>query len=216
MGQWQAGKAQYKDNLVEKIETRKNLSAVSLDELPEAIDDKLYLPVTAYGRYEPAKYFLLDNRIVDGQVGYEVYSPFLLSENSAILVNRGFVPQGATRTDLPEVPTPITDINIKGLLDNPPSKGLVLADNVNQSNTWPVVLQYLDIDEVKSMLGKTAVYEMILRLDENQEFGFKRELPAINLNSAKNTGYAFQWYAMTLALIIIFFVVNTKKREQDE
>lgn len=212
LAQWQSDKAQYKENLEEKIAARKDLPAISLDELPRTLDERLYLPVIVRGEYEAEKYFLLDNRVLNGRVGYDVYSALKLSDGSAVLVNRGFLPQGKTRNDLPVVVSPGAPVTVKGLLDKTPPRGIVLRDNVNQSDTWPVVLQYLDVEEIKGMLG-LPVFEMIIRLDENEEYGFARELPALNLNSAKNTGYAFQWYAMTLALIIIYLVVNTKKRD---
>ena len=212
LGQWQAEKAQYKVNLENKVMQRKDLPAVTLDELPQSLDERIYLPVTAYGRYDTEKHFLLDNRILNGRVGYDVYTPLILGDETAILVNRGFVELGKTREDLPEVITPVQKVSIKGLMDKPPSKTVVLADNVNNSDTWPIVLQYLDIEETKVTLG-VPVYDMIIRLDENEEHGFVREIPALNLRSDKNAGYAFQWYTMTLTLIIIYFVVNTKKRD---
>jgi len=212
LGQWQAEKARFKVDLEDKVMQRKDLPVVTLDELPQSIDEKIYLPVTAFGRYEAARHFLLDNRILNGKVGYDVYTPLILSDETVILVNRGFIEQGKTREDLPEVITPVQKVSIKGLIDKPPSKTVVLADNVNNSDTWPIVLQYLDIEEIKVTLG-IPVYDMIIRLDENEEHGFVREIPALNLRSDKNAGYAFQWYTLTLTLVIIYFVVNTKKRD---
>lgn len=211
-GQWQFEKAQYKDDLKEKIAARKNLPAVSLDEIPRATEDRLYLPVMVHGKYEQDKYFLLDNRILRGRVGYDIYSPFLMGDGTTVLVNRGFIPQGKTRDDLPEVITPAGPLLIKGLLDKLPPKAIVLAKNANAFKSWPMVLQYMDTEEIKTMLG-SPVFEMIIRLDEKEDFGFIREIPALKLDSAMNYGYTFQWYAMTLALIIIYCVVNTKKRD---
>lgn len=211
-GQWQFDKAQYKDNLKEKIAERKNLPAVSLDEIPRDTEDRLYLPVMAHGKYDRDKYFLLDNRILHGRVGYDIYSPLLLGDGITVLVNRGFVPQGKTRDDLPEVITPAEPLLIRGLLDKIPSKAFVLDENANAFKSWPMVLQYMDIEEIKTMLGK-PVFEMIIRLDEKDDFGYIREIPALKLDSAMNYGYTFQWYAMTLALIIIYCVVNTKRRK---
>ena len=36
-------------------------------------------------------------------------------------------------------------------------------------------------------------------------------LASSKLNAAKNNGYAFQWFAMSVALLIIYLVVNTKR-----
>ena len=53
---------------------------------------------------------------------------------------------------------------------------------------------------------------MILRLAENEPGGLNYHQPVINLDSAINNGYAFQWFAMMSALLSLYFVVNTKKR----
>lgn len=212
MGQWQAEKAEYKENLTNKIVARKDLPPIGLMELPAKMDDRLYLPVRIYGRYDTKHSFLLDNKIVNGQVGYDVYSPLIKSDGEAILVNRGFLPQGRTRQDLPEFVTPADALDVIGLLDNTPSKTIVLADDVNKVKSWPVVLQYVDVAEISAMLGY-PVFNMVLWLDKDDNHGFERTLPALNLGAAKNAGYAFQWYAMTFALLTIFVVVNIKKRE---
>lgn len=215
MAQWQAGKAEYKENLREKIVARKDLSPIGMDELPAAIDDRLFLPVSLAGQYDSEHYFLLDNRVHNGRVGYDVYAPLTMPNGGSILVNRGFVAQGKTRQDLPRIETPAERLQLKGLLDRPPSKTVVLADNVHQATAWPRVLQYVDLDEIQNMLGYT-MFDMILWLDADDPHSLMAHQPALNLDSAKNTGYAFQWYAMSIALLIIYFFVNTKRIENNE
>jgi surfeit locus 1 family protein len=212
LGQWQADRAEYKDDLREKILARKDLPVISMQELPVLEDDRMFLPVRIDGQYDTEHHFLLDNKILNGRVGYDVYSPLKMSSGEAILVNRGFLPQGKTREDLPVFETPAEQLNIKGLLHKTPSKTIVLADDVNQVVSWPVVLQYIDVEEIEKILGY-PVFNMVLWLDKEENHGFTRTLPALALDSAKNAGYAFQWYAMTLALLIIYIVVNTKKRD---
>ena len=212
MGQWQASKAEYKDNLVNKIVARKDLPAISMQEIPAAEDDRLFLPVRIDGRYDAEHTFLLDNKVLNGQVGYDVYTPLIMPNGEAILVNRGFMPQGKTRQDFPLTATPDEPLTVKGLLDRTPSKTIVLADNVNKEESWPVVLQYIDVNEIKEMLGY-PVFSMVLWLDKEENYGFTRTLPVMNSGSAKNAGYAFQWYAMSVALLVIYIVVNTKKRD---
>lgn len=212
MAQWQADKAVYKDDLRNKIVERKNLPAITMQELPTTNDERRFLPVTIEGQYDAKHTFLLDNKILNGQVGYDVYSLLKMSDGQSILVNRGFLPQGRTRQDLPPIETPDKLLNVKGLLDNIPSRTIVLADDVNQSKSWPVVLQYVDVEEIEEILGY-PVFNMMLWLDKEENHGFARNLPALSLDSDKNKGYAFQWYALTLALLIIYIVVNTKKRD---
>lgn len=211
LGQWQISRAQYKDNLQQKIAERQDKAPIGYNELPYEEDDRVFLPVMFNGVYDSRHSLLFDNRIVDGVVGYDVYSPLKLINGATVLVNRGFIAQGKSRLELPDFETPTGVVNIRGLLEKPPSKGLILAENLHQGNQWPAVLQYIDIQELESKL-EYQLMNMIVRLAENEPGGLKYHQPVINLDSAKNNGYAFQWFAMMSALLSLYFVVNTKKR----
>jgi surfeit locus 1 family protein len=207
---WQMGRAEYKDTLQQKIIERKNLSPVTLAELPASIESRRYHPVKFIGEFDSQHSFLLDNITFNGDVGYHVFTPVKVSDAKTILVNRGFVPQGKTRDQLPEVDVPGGKIEISGILDFSPSRTLLLAENVQEMSRWPVVLQYVDLTEISQLLGY-QLYDMILWLNPDEAGSFEYDLPVLNLNAAKNNGYAFQWFAMSLALFIIYIVVNTKR-----
>lgn len=213
LGQWQISRAQYKDNLQQKIEERQIKLASSYTELPGKKAERAYLPIRFKGVYDVKHSFFLDNRIVDSVVGYEVFTPLRMTNGVTVLVNRGFLPQGKSRQQLPIMDTPGGGIIIEGLLEKTPSKGLILADDVHKDLGWPAVLQYIEIAELEKMLD-TRLMGMIVRLAEGGPGGLKYYQPALNLNSAKNNGYAFQWFAMMSAVLALFFVVNTKKRTQ--
>ena len=57
---------------------------------------------------------------------------------------------------------------------------------------------------------------MILRLDEKEEYGFIRVLPALNLKSDMNSGYAFQWYALTTACIFLWVFLSFSKTDRSK
>lgn len=65
-----------------------------------------YTPVRATGRYDVAEQLVVRTRPFQGQVGYYVLTPLVTVDGPALLVNRGWVPGGATPTTLPEVPAP--------------------------------------------------------------------------------------------------------------
>jgi surfeit locus 1 family protein len=219
LGFWQLDRAEFKDTLQQKIVERKNLAPInlnaSLDMLPTTSEDRRYRPVNLVGRYDSAHSFLLDNKIFNGRVGYHVFTPLKIDDVTTVLVNRGFISQGATRQQLPNIISAKEPLAISGLLDMEPSRGLILADNVQDTTQWPAVLQYVDINEISELLGY-SLYDMVLWLDkvevvDNTAGSFDYDLPVLNLNSAKNNGYAFQWFAMSLALLLIYLFVNTKK-----
>jgi len=210
LGFWQADRAEFKDTLQQKIVERKKLSPVDFEELPSSSESRRYHPLKFVGEFDAQHSFLLDNITLNRQVGYHVFTPVKIDESKAILVNRGFVPQGKTRDQLPEIDAPDGKIVLQGLLDLTPSKTLVLAENVQETDRWPVVLQYIDLKEINQLLGY-ELYDMVLWLDPDEAASFEYDLPVLNLNAAKNSGYAFQWFAMSLALSIIYIVVNTKR-----
>lgn len=211
LGLWQLSRAKYKDNLQQKIVERQNKPAVNYNQIPYEEDERLYLPIKIRGKYDSKHIVLLDNRIVEGVVGYDVYTPFTMSNGTAVLVNRGFIPQGKSRQDLPHIATPEVDIDIQGILEKPPSKGVILAENLHTSISWPMVMQYIDIEEIETKLS-IDLMDMIVRLDSNEAGGLIYNQPVVNLNSSKNYGYAFQWFAMMTAVFSLFLVMNTKKR----
>jgi surfeit locus 1 family protein len=213
LGFWQLDRAEFKDALQQKIEERKNLAAVDLNDLPESNASRRYYPVKFYGEFDTQHHFLLDNKIFKGQVGYHVFTPLKINEDKIILVNRGFIKQGESRDNLPDIETPDGRILIQGLLDLAPSRALVLAENVQETTHWPILLQYIDLNEINQMLGY-QLYDMVLWLDQHQAGSLEYDLPVLNLNSAKNNGYAFQWFALSLALLLIYIIVNTKRKNK--
>ncbi len=211
LGFWQLDRAEFKDTLQQNITERKSLSPVSLNALPQSKQNRRYRPVTFIGEYDGEHSLLLDNKTFNGRVGYHVFTPVRINQFKTILVNRGFISQGKTRQHLPELKTPVGKIEISGLLDLTPSHALILADNVQETAQWPVVLQYIDLSEINRLLG-VELYDMVLWLNPDETGSFKHDHPVLNLNSAKNNGYAFQWFAMSLALFVIYIVVNTKQK----
>lgn len=215
MGMWQYNKAAFKEDLQTKIENRKDLPPTELHLLPESSSERKYLPVTLTGRFDDEHHFLYDNRIVNGVAGYHVYTPFITGSGTELLVNRGWVPQQRTRDSLPDVSVTQKLLSITGLIDDLPSRGVLLSEGLHDEVSWPMVLQYVDDAEASTMTGR-QIADMILWLGPGTEHGFHHEYPSLNLDAAKNSGYAFQWFAMTLALSIIWLVTNTHKTVENE
>ncbi len=212
MGNWQWEKGQYREHLEQTVAARKDLQPVDWTLLPEKPEQWKYLPVKIEGRFDTERQFLHDNRILNGQAGYHVYTPFKAKNGDVILVNRGWVALGRTRQELPDIGVSEQVTHIVGLVDTPPAKGVLLSGDLHRNQRWPMVLQYIDIDELGAMTGYN-LENKIIWLKPGTDHGYARQYPSVDLQSAKNTGYAFQWLAMSLALLIIYIVVNTKRRE---
>ena len=75
------------------------------------------------------------------------------------------------------------------------------------------MLQAINFQEINNEILKKdlLVRGVIFRLGRNNEFGFKREWKIVFMDSNKHLGYAFQWFSLAIAFLImtiIFFLRN--------
>jgi len=216
LGFWQLDRADYKANLQTIIESRQSIEAIELNMMGKDESDWLYHPVYTSGTFDTEHTIYFDNQVNNMVAGYSIFTPLKLSDDLGILVNRGWVAQGKSRSKLP--PVEIADVlqlkQISGLLANPPSKGMVLSSMANNYQTWPVVLQYIDTQEIEKQLNYKLM-PMVLIINHNQHTELDIMPIKINMRSEKHTAYAFQWFALSLALLIIYIVVNTQRKTKD-
>jgi cytochrome oxidase assembly protein ShyY1 len=166
------------------------------------------------GRYDTEHQILLDNQIHQGRPGYHVFTPLRpVGETTAILINRGWVPLGVSRQQLPAISVDEAYRVVKGRLSQPSNPGLRLDGALPLSGAaWPRVVQYLDYDQLAQQLGYPLEPAVIL-LDPTMEEGYLRTWrPTFGgLGPARHRGYAVQWFSLAFALIIIYGVVNTRR-----
>jgi len=70
------------------------------------INQDRFRQVIAQGVYEARKSIYIDNQVVNGQVGYQVFTPLRLASGQIVLVGRGWLPVGDSRDVLPSFDTP--------------------------------------------------------------------------------------------------------------
>ena len=215
LGQWQLSRAHSKESLTQQIESRRQQTAVELDLLPKNDEDRQFVPVTITGRFDAAKSFLLDNKVVEMKAGYNVVTPFKSENGSWLLINRGWIPRTKYRTDLPVFETPENVQTLTGFVRTPYDKVFMLQDQYYDLKRWPVIIQSINISELGKVLD-VKLHPFVLMLDQDSTAGFNRNWPALKLDSGKHIGYAVQWFALFSALLSIYFIVNTKRNKDDE
>lgn len=211
LGFWQLHRAVEKQEIKNTYQVRSQSAPIDLNTLQTLTADKKYYPVRATGVFDNQHQFLLDNKIHNHQVGYEVLTPLILNNNRVILVNRGWIPQGANRLQIPTL-APITGkISVQGSIYEISKKGFVL-DNRSQDLSWPKRIQIIDFAQL-TKLSNIKLMPIVILLDAKQPNGFVREWSPINLNVNIHYGYAVQWFALALTLFILFIVVNTHRKK---
>ena len=170
-----------------------------------------YQRIKVTGRFDTEHQFLLDNKVYQGRVGYQVITPLLMTESSkAVLVNRGWIPQTGSREELPTFPTPTEELMLEGQLKLDTGKYFGLGDSGIKNETWPRVIQWLELEQLENTLGY-KIQDFIILQSPDSPAGFKRDWYIKKIVPEKSISYAVQWFALALALVIIYLVVNTRK-----
>ena len=164
------------------------------------------------GVYDRSRQFLLDNQVRDRIAGYNVITPLYVKEQQTwVLVDRGWIPQGVSREELPDIEFEMDQLasisgNVYVPYDDTYSLGGI-ADGEDQH--WPRRIQFVDYAMLSDRLG-VHLEPFTLRLSASESNGYRRDWLRTNLTAQKHYGYAFQWYAMALAVIALWWIYSIK------
>ncbi|MBT8112593.1 MAG: SURF1 family protein [Gammaproteobacteria bacterium] len=207
LGVWQLQRAEEKKQIQLEYESRKNSEPQTFS-FPITDPASLrFQRIRVQGRFISNKQFVLDNRYLDHQVGFNILTPFKLDDSDkVVLVDRGWLPLKGPREELPIIDV---DENFRTLVSTvyvPYGKAFSLGE-IDHSISWPRLIQYLDFKELGMRLGHELL-PLTLRMEENQADTYKAQWIVYASSPKRNYGYAFQWLAMALALLVIFIVLH--------
>lgn len=161
------------------------------------------------GKILPQQLFL-DNQYHAHHLGYHVISPVMMENKRVVLVDRGWVSAGATRQVLPEVVTPQQSLELSGTIYQPRGAPWVLGAGIEIRQENQAVIETLDFQLISQFLHK-SVYPFIIRLDAQSPAGYVRDWVTVVMPPVRHLGYAVQWFALALVVLILFVGLNLKK-----
>ena len=160
--------------------------------------------VTASGRLDGAHQFLLDNRSLRGNPGYEVLTPLVREGAPALLVDRGWVAFTGSRAHLPEVDVASAEVTLSGRLAELPAPGLALG-HAAPAGSWPKVTAFPGMAELAAALG-APLEARILLLDPAAPYGYARDWQPPGLPPLRHFAYAINWWVFALMAVIFWSV----------
>lgn len=209
LGTWQIDRLHWKLDLVATINARMSEPAIAAPSQDEwsGLDLKAleYHHLSLTGRYlndRELYYFTQDN---EGAAGYDIITPFMLADDSIILIDRGFVPielkDPATRA-LGQIDGETT---LTGVARAPQPRGIFSAPDDVAGNIWftrdpttmaaalklsPVAPFYVEADKASNIGGYPIGGRTQVNI-RNQHFE-----------------YALTWYGLALVLFAIYFAFH--------
>ncbi len=211
LGQWQTGRARYKENLQQRHDEQARAPALRISGDVVGGDDMLYRRVEVRGEFLPQHTVYVDNRIHDHRPGYHVATPLRIAGSQRyVLVNRGWI-AGKRDRSLPQVNTPAGEQLLQGIAVPWSERYLELSTEVAEGR----IRQNLVLDRYRKDSGLDLLPFVIQQdgaSNKAADDGLVRVWSRPDLGRNTHLAYAFQWYALSFAILIYYLVTHVKRR----
>jgi surfeit locus 1 family protein len=213
-GHWQQGRMHDKEALRAQQDAAAQSPPLEFAELHTQSDwaSLRYRRVFATGTFDARRQILVDNKVHDGRVGYDVVTPLMLADGRTVLVDRGWIAQGVSRAELPSAPPPEGVIGISGRIALPASGYLELERESGAGPVW----QNLDPARFAAASGIAVLPVVIEQIAPMGPDSLVRDWPAPDSGVEKHRIYMMQWYAfagLAVALWLYFHLWRTGKHD---
>jgi len=215
LGIWQLNRAEEKAQTEHALQM--SLTQGELEILTPLTNDLTYQfrHAALSGQFDSRHQYLLDNRIEKGRPGFLVITPFIYAAGKGVvLVNRGWVPLGKTRQEIPDLAVAEKPQRIRGILADLPGKlpnfGI---DEAVKDAGWPKVIRDVEIEQISRDLGYTMP-PYLLQLDQKHGAAYLQNWQPVASGPEKNRGYAIQWFGMALVILILYIGLNSRRLEE--
>lgn len=206
LGRWQLDRAAQKEALAASIAQQGALVPLSTSQLLAAaagpqVRALVHRSAVLSGTWLPEHTVFLDNRQMQARVGFFALTPLRLAgTDTVVMVQRGWLPRNfENRTQLPALATPTGVMEVQGRIAPPPSKLYEPGAPV-----LGAIRQNLDLDQFRAETGLPLRTDITLQQTGAASEGLLRDWPAINLGVDKHYGYAAQWFALAVLIVVLF------------
>jgi len=210
-GNWQRDRMHAKQALRERYEAAAIAQPMSLPGPGADWVSLRYQRVVVRGEFDAPAQVFIDNRVHNGRVGYDVVAPLALDDGRRILVDRGWVAQGASRATLPDVPPPAGRVEVRGRINVPAGGYFELSSAPRDGALW----QHLDPALFAQTTGVAVLPAVIEQTDAAQTGdALVRDWPAPDVGVEQHRIYMAQWYSFAALAIVLwlYFAARATKR----
>lgn len=177
----------------------------------DGMDVRSFQKLKVTGYFDADRQVLLENIIVNSQIGYYVITPLRVADDTALLlINRGWFPRSGPEVDPGQLNVTSSRLTVRGRAGSLPRAGYKMGESIPASPDWPKRAVYPTLDDVAAVLGE-PVQPFVLLMDPDDEFGFYRHWVPEEMGPGRHYAYALQWFAMAIVLAGLL-IWNYRKR----
>lgn len=157
---------------------------------------------------------LLDNQMREGRPGVRMYCVVQVCCGAGKrLVDFGWLPIEGDRR-IPDARCPTGPMQVRGLMTPIPSSGLHLGDPMQRLADGRWLMTRIDREAIYKATG-ASFWPRVIRLDPALKIGYARDLDVLpnTLPPERHLGYAVQWWALALAVLVTALVLTFRKKK---
>ena len=207
LGNWQSRRAEEKLALGRDLDDASRRAVLALPPSPVDAHGYEFSHVSVRGEYSARHTILLDNKVLRGTPGYHVLTPLKIGGGDMyVLVNRGWVAAGARRDSLPQIQTPSGTATVEGIAVVPSIHILELGAKTEEGIVWQnlVLARYAKWSGLK-------LQPIVLQQTSDSADGLVRAWERPDTGADRHRGYAFQWYALAITILISYVALSFKR-----
>ena len=205
-GAWQLDRADEKARRQEQLEALRREPPVSVPASAVAEGDLLYRRVRVGGSFAPEHTVYLDNRLRRGVPGFEIVTPLRIGDTERfVAVNRGWIAGASRRDNLPEVRTPAGPVTVEGTVV-PAQRVYQLEHAGPEGKVW---LSF-SVDRLRKE-SRLDLQPLLIQQESALDDGLERVWERPDSGRDKHLAYAFQWFAMAFAILVIYVVLGFRR-----
>jgi surfeit locus 1 family protein len=216
LGFWQLERGEKKQQqlaAIAQLQTHGVMNWQQVTQLPNNWN-KTGLLVELTGQLLPQHYWLLDNQVYNGQVGYDLLALLQQSQDTAaILVNLGWIKAPVSRDTLPNITLPSGAVTLTAQIKESNLSGFSLVDKTAQPD-FPKRIQTIELKQLSKQSQQPLQDFMAYRQGDGDELGTPH-YQAVVMSPQKHNAYALQWFLIGFACIVVA-IFASKKRTKNE
>lgn len=212
LGMWQLDRAAEKRAISDSFNASGDYIQLSADASTE-----LYQPLLVSGHYLADRQFLLENIVQDSRLGYYVITPLeYAADKPLLLVNRGWIAREPAMGTLPDIDLEDDGEQVvRGRVGGLPRVGIRPGPAFETTSSWPLLAVWPTLDDLSSALQRD-VLPFVLLADPEADTTLVRRWEPQQIGPMRHIGYAFQWFALALTVVVVAFVLYRRKSKSGE
>lgn len=217
LGVWQLKRLEWKENLIKTMEYNSRQSPVVFPFNFEPKENPEFRKVVLSGYYLHSQEIYIGAKYFGKKLGYYLFTPFMLEDQTIVIINRGWVPNNKDKQEPGEVFRSNNLTLINGIIRKTDHKQWVFPENIPEEGKW----FWVDLAGIakyfRSINNDSVVRPILIQAtDEKNEKEYPKILPSEFHLQNDHLQYAITWFSLMIAMIIMYLIYMRKEVNRQE